>query len=69
MTDVNPDKKIVWMNCKATPGCDGRQAEVVFTLPDGTGVNSTRYRCQTCNRVWHLQMGGATNLGLGRSGS
>lgn len=47
----------VWMACRATPGCKGNHARVMIlqrnSLLNGGGV-SYRYRCTTCNRIWHL---------------
>ncbi len=50
-------KKTVWMKCRANEKCEGNQAYVVFKkrhlLQNGGGI-SFRYRCTTCNGVWHL---------------
>jgi len=52
------DKDVVWMNCRAKKGCEGHYAKAVFkkTIPlvDGGG-ESVRYRCMTCNGVWHIR--------------
>lgn len=54
---VQPEKKIVTMNCRAKEGCPGREAYLVFTksIPLIHGGGTTyRYRCTTCKGVWHL---------------
>jgi hypothetical protein len=62
---TQPEKKIVWIACRATEGCTGNQAEIVFarvnqsSLPGGgfvpvMGGKSIRYRCLTCNRPFHV---------------
>ena len=36
-----------WISCRATPGCEGKQAVIVFKRPAGgmTTGTSIRYRC------------------------
>lgn len=54
---VVPPKKEVWMSCRATPGCEGKKAFIslmqkrAFLQGGGTFY---RYRCLTCNGVWHV---------------
>ena len=60
------EKKIVWMACRATEGCKGNQAEIVFiqtsasNLPGGgfvpeAGGRSIRYKCLTCGKPFHVK--------------
>jgi hypothetical protein len=44
----------VWVACRATPSCTGRQSEIKmrFNLPAG-GI-AIRYRCLTCNNPFHI---------------
>lgn len=64
---VAPPKKVVWIKCRAPNGhgCEGNQAEVVFTLgnipvgSDGSftpeaGGRTIRYRCLTCKNSFHI---------------
>jgi len=48
----------VWMSCRARQGCEGNQAKVVFrrrlAIQQGGGT-ATRYRCMTCNGVFHIR--------------
>ena len=66
MADEQP-KKIVWMSCRATAGCEGKQAEIVFSrvaqpmMPGGgfnpqAGSRSIRYRCLTCGQPFHVTL-------------
>lgn len=55
---IPKDPKPVWVACRATPGCEGKQAVVVFTrntnsIADLSGT-TTRYRCLKCNRPFHI---------------
>lgn len=61
------DKDVVWMHCRAKPDnqidahkpCQGNQAKVVFRKPRSMmqgGGSITRYRCLTCNGVWHITL-------------
>lgn len=45
----------VWFSCRATPGCEGKIALVVFTKGVSGQGSTTRYRCKTCNGTWHVQ--------------
>ena len=60
-------KQIVWMACRGTTGCEGQQAEVIFSrvaqpiTSDGgfqphAGGRSIRYRCLTCGQPFHITM-------------
>jgi len=54
---IQPPKKVIWMKCRAAEHCEGNQAYVSLiqkhALTQGGGT-SYRYRCTTCNGVWHL---------------
>jgi len=63
---VQPEKKTVWIACRATEGCPGNQAEIVFSRsnnPAGAdggffpaaGGRTIRYRCQTCGKPFHVR--------------
>lgn len=59
-----PEKKIVWISCRAKEGCTGTQAEMTlirrhFGSVEGTfapdqGGGTTRYRCQTCGGTFTI---------------
>jgi len=61
--EPKPGEKRVWMKCRATKGCEGNAAVLVFQKdmnqmdpgggfdPQGTVV---RYRCLTCGRPFHI---------------
>jgi len=61
-----PPKKPVWIACRATPGCQGHQAVILWQhrfdpagiqgvkIADGSG-KAIRYRCLTCNHDFHIQ--------------
>lgn len=51
-----PEKKIVWVNCRATPGCGGNQALVVRKFKLSAGGKSIRYKCMKCNRNFHISL-------------
>jgi len=64
---LEPPKKIVWMSCRASEGCEGKQAEIVWSkaaqpVNPGGGFNpqaggrSIRYRCLTCGQPFHVSM-------------
>ena len=57
--------EIVWVACRAREGCEGKQAEVVFsrahnaTMPNGgflpvAGGRTIRYTCLTCKGSFHI---------------
>jgi len=48
-------ERIVWFSCRATPGCEGKQAAVVFTKGISGQDSTTRYRCQTCGGSFHVR--------------
>lgn len=48
------EKKQVWIACRATAKCEGKMALVVFLQRNPGGGSSTRYRCLTCNRTFHV---------------
>jgi len=54
---IQPPKEIVWMKCRAGTACEGNQAYISLMqknpLMQGGGT-SYRYRCMSCNGVWHL---------------
>jgi hypothetical protein len=63
-----PEEKKVWINCRATEGCPGKQAVIVFsrqnspTDPSGSGAfvpeaggRTIRYRCLTCGKAFHIR--------------
>lgn len=57
----------VWMSCRATPECEGKQSLVLSSRPNipigritigsfdaAQGGSSTRYRCLTCNQEFTI---------------
>jgi hypothetical protein len=48
-------ERIVWFKCRATPGCEGNQAAVVFTKGISGQDSTTRYRCLTCKGSFHVR--------------
>lgn len=47
--------QIVWMSCRATPNCEGKNAKIELLFPPaGFGGTTTRYVCQTCKRPFHI---------------
>jgi hypothetical protein len=61
-----PEKRVVWIKCRAHENCEGNQAEVVFERPSNpvtqeggfepnAGGRAIRYRCLTCRRTFHIQ--------------
>ena len=61
MSTPNTDdtKKQVWMACRATPGCEGKYAVLVWRKPVMDGMvpqgESFRYRCLTCQQAFHIR--------------
>ena len=63
---AEPPKKIVWIKCRASEGCEGNQAEIVFVhnaspvsgdgsfIPEAGG-RSVRYKCTTCGNPFHVR--------------
>lgn len=59
---VPPEKRSVWIACRATEGCDGNIAvidqETDHELPMGKetahGGKSVRYVCRKCGRAFHV---------------
>jgi hypothetical protein len=53
------DKKAVWMACRATKGCEGKYAILVWRKPVKDGMvplgESFRYRCTTCQQPFHIR--------------
>lgn len=47
-------EEIVWIACRATKGCEGKQAVVVFRKKTGAGGHAARYRCLSCNGSFHI---------------
>jgi len=65
MADAQPKKKPVWIACRATEGCPGNQAEIVFIqgsqsgdgkggFTPAAGGRFVRYKCLTCNKAFHI---------------
>lgn len=58
MDKTPPEEKPVWIACRATPGCEGNYAVIVWNKQVMDGMlplgNSIRYRCTTCNRPFHV---------------
>lgn len=58
---ADPQKKDspeeLWMSCRANKKCEGKKAVLVFKKPlplqAGGGI-AHRYRCLTCQGVWHI---------------
>jgi hypothetical protein len=54
---VIPEKKIVWIKCRASEACDGNQAyaTMIITRPaTAGGGRTTRYRCCKCNGMFQI---------------
>ena len=55
---MSTDKKPLWIACRGTPGCEGKQAVAVFTRRSENisdyGGQTTRYRCLTCGKPFHI---------------
>ena len=57
-----PQKKTVWIACRATPGCDGNVAvleqefdhQVMIGKESAYGGKAIRYVCQKCGRAFHV---------------
>lgn len=49
------EEKIVWINCRATPGCEGHHAAVAFVHGKSGQDSTTRYRCTTCKGSFHVR--------------
>lgn len=48
----------VWMSCRATEGCKGTKAKIVFMqrLPlQAGGGTALRYKCLTCGGAFHIR--------------
>lgn len=50
----NEAPKVVWIACRATPKCEGKQAVVVRKVAREGGGSSTRFQCKTCGRPFHV---------------
>ena len=48
--------KQVWMACRATPGCQGKEALIVFRTKLATGGKTIRYRCLGCKGSFHVTL-------------
>lgn len=52
-------EKPVWMACRATEGCEGKYALLVWRKPIKDGMvpqgESLRYRCMTCGQAFHIR--------------
>jgi len=51
-----PEKKTVWVSCRAKAGCEGKQAIIVFSNKTPGGGHVTRYRCTKCGGAFHVQV-------------
>lgn len=54
---IVPPKEIVWMKCRVSEACPGNQAYISLMQRNSIlqgGGTSYRYRCTTCNGVWHI---------------
>lgn len=47
--------RTVWFSCRASRGCEGKMAAVVFTKGTPGQLSVTRYRCLTCGGAWHVK--------------
>lgn len=45
---------VKWIKCRAKNNCEGNDAKVVMKFKLPTGGTSIRYRCQKCNRIFHI---------------
>lgn len=49
--------QIVWIACRASPGCEGKNAKIEIMFPQAAnGARVTRYICQTCLRPFHISL-------------
>jgi len=53
-TPKKPEKKIVWVKCRARLQCEGNNSVVVFSKKKPGGGSDNRYRCLTCKGVFHI---------------
>lgn len=63
------EEKKIWISCRATEGCPGNYAVIVFKKSNnpssdakgsfqpeiGMGGSLVRYRCCTCGKSFHVQ--------------
>lgn len=52
-----PEKKIVWMKCRAKESCPGNEAYLFMVVTQDVTVGGGkvyRYSCTTCKGSWHL---------------
>lgn len=58
MTTTKTEGEKVWIACRATRGCKGKYAVLVWRKPaynHGVPNGETfRYRCTTCNQAFHI---------------
>ena len=64
MSEQAQEEKVVWIKCRASEGCEGNQAVIVFSRAHSTvqgggfipaaGGRMTRYRCLTCGKSFHV---------------
>jgi len=48
--------KTVWVNCRAKASCEGHESKITMKFKLQNGGNSIRYRCLTCNGVFHITL-------------
>ena len=47
--------QVVWVSCRATPGCEGKSSRIdILFPPNGFAGRSTRYICLTCKQPFHI---------------
>ena len=47
--------QVVWVACRATPNCEGKQSRIEIMFPQAeNGGRATRYVCLTCGRAFHI---------------
>jgi hypothetical protein len=49
------DNRIVWVACRSKAGCEGKQAQVVWSKKKPGGGSITRYKCRDCGGAFHIQ--------------
>ena len=56
------EKKPVWIACRASPGCTGNWAVVMYQIDQppnrqlsaNVGTRRIMYQCLTCKRAWSI---------------
>ena len=51
-----PIGEIVWVSCRGSLKCEGKESKLISVRPNGAGSKVLRYRCTTCNRPFHITL-------------